>query len=131
MKRKTRSGLVWLLALSLLISTVASTVAVSGRIRYYTAVVDVNSMIPLMPEYVTLDDLRAAAGVSKLTARRFGAVNTTYCAPDYETEFSVSDDNTVWGTNTRVDIFRSAYENGNREIVVASSDGDKVIAPGT
>lgn len=135
-KTKTRTGLVWLLALSLLISVGASSVALSSRIKYYTAVADVNSMIPLVPEYVTLDDLRAAEDAKVMAARtvnrgRFAPVNVTFCAPA-DTEFFVIDENeTVWGTNTQVEIFKTTYENGEQNITVASQNGDKVIAPGT
>ena len=133
-KRRAKTSLVWLLALSLLISISASTIALANRIQYYTAVVDVESMIPLVPEHITLEDLRTAATVKKLSARRFSAVNMTYCAPvelAADTYFSVSDDNTIWGTNTKVDIFRTSYENGQHNITVASGNGDKIIAPGT
>ena len=129
-KKKTRSGLVWLLVLALAISVSASTIAMASRMRYYTQMVDVNSMIPLVPEYVTLDDLRAAAGTKKLSAHRFAPVNTTLCAPN-ETYFTVSDDNTVWNGNTKVDIFRTSYQDGAHNITVNSGNGDKIIAPGT
>ena len=45
--------------------------------------------------------------------------------------FEVSDDNTVWTTNTQVEIFKLSYENGEANITVQSSDGEKVFAPGT
>ena len=61
MKSKTRSSLVWLLVLSLMISVSASAIALGSRIQYYTAIVDVESMIPLVPEDVTLEELQAAA----------------------------------------------------------------------
>lgn len=145
MKKKARVGLVWLLALSLFISVSASAIAVASRIRYYTFIEDVESMIPLVPESVTLDELRAAAAAkagktftpqtlaadAPVQPFRFSAINVTYCAPEEETYFTVSDDNTVWGTNTRVEIFKTEYENGSANITVASSNGDKVIAPGT
>ena len=38
---------------------------------------------------------------------------------------------TVWGTDSRVEIFKSAYTNGNREVTVAGKNNEKVIAPGT
>lgn len=154
MKSKTKAGLVWLLALSLFISVTASTIALASRIEYYTAVADVESMIPLIPEHVTLEDLRVAAEAKAQktapaplaytaeelpairqpghTAGRLAAVNVTYCAPvPPPFQFYVSDDNTIWGTNTQVDIFKTEYENGSHNITVASSNGDKVIAPGT
>ena len=45
--------------------------------------------------------------------------------------FEASDDNTVWSTNTQVEIFRVSYVNGEQVITVNSSNGDKIIAPGT
>jgi hypothetical protein len=45
--------------------------------------------------------------------------------------FEASDDNTVWSTNTQVEIFRVSYVNGEQVITVNSGNGDKVIAPGT
>lgn len=43
--------------------------------------------------------------------------------------FTVEDDVQTWDTDTQVDIFKIAYENGENEIIVAGN-GDKVIAPG-
>ena len=155
MKQSHKVGLVWLLVLSLFISVSASAIALSSRIQYYTAMVDVNSMIPLVPESVTMEELQAAAArrAAKATKTAFvlddaiRASRQSYSAatlvhttaaravrlnqPTLEPFFSVSDDNTVWGTNTQVDIFKTTYENGQGKITVASGNGDKIIAPGT
>ena len=45
--------------------------------------------------------------------------------------FRVTDKDTVWKGNTQVEIFRASYANGESQITVKSSDGDKLIAPGT
>lgn len=45
--------------------------------------------------------------------------------------FEASDSKKIWTTNTKVDIFSVSYKNGEQEIYVQSSNGDKVIAPGT
>ena len=45
--------------------------------------------------------------------------------------FEASDDNNVWSTNTQVEIFKVSYVNGEQVITVNSSNGDKIIAPGT
>lgn len=61
----------------------------------------------------------------------------TYATTPHNTEppknpgFEASDDNTVWSTNTQVEIFRISYVNGEQVITVNSDDGEKVIAPGT
>ncbi len=44
--------------------------------------------------------------------------------------YNIHDDNTVWQTETKVDIFATEYK-GTRGKTVISSDGDKVVAPGT
>lgn len=43
----------------------------------------------------------------------------------------VKDDNTVWSTNTEIELFNISYENGEQVVTVKSDDGQKVIAPGT
>lgn len=45
--------------------------------------------------------------------------------------FQVTDDNTIWKGDTQVEIFRVSYKNGQGQVTVKSSRGDKVIAPGT
>ena len=62
--------------------------------------------------------------------------NTTSTEPQATEEvknpsFEVSDDKTVWDTNTQIDLFNVSYENAEQIITVKSEDGTKVIAPGT
>lgn len=45
--------------------------------------------------------------------------------------FEVEDGQTVWTTNTQVEIFKISYENGERVMTVQSDDNSKIIAPGT
>lgn len=51
--------------------------------------------------------------------------------PPKKPGFEAGDDKTVWSTNTRVEIFRVSYVNGEQIITVKSDNGEKVIAPGT
>lgn len=51
--------------------------------------------------------------------------------PPKKPGFEASDDNTVWSTDTQVEIFRVSYVNGEQVVTVNSGNGDKVIAPGT
>ena len=48
-----------------------------------------------------------------------------------EPEFYTEDDKGVWTTGRKVDIFKTEYINGEGQTTVSSSDGTKVIAPGT
>lgn len=43
----------------------------------------------------------------------------------------VSDDRQIWTSDTKVDIFRISYENGERKVTAVGKNGDKIIAPGT
>ena len=45
--------------------------------------------------------------------------------------FKVSDDETVWSTETEIELFQASYKNENGEVTVQSADGKNVIAPGT
>lgn len=45
--------------------------------------------------------------------------------------FAVTDSRRVWGDATDIDLFASSYLNAAGDATVASSDGSKVIAPGT
>lgn len=56
---------------------------------------------------------------------------TTPARPPSKPGFEVGDAQTVWSTDTQVEIFRISYENGERVVTVQSADGGKVIAPGT
>lgn len=42
----------------------------------------------------------------------------------------ISDKKEIWNMDTQIDIFQMAYSNEKGQIIVKSSNGDKVIAPG-
>lgn len=44
--------------------------------------------------------------------------------------FEVEDENTVWQSQTDVEIFRVSYENGEGRVTVNSNNGEKILAPG-
>lgn len=46
-------------------------------------------------------------------------------------DFKASDGKTVWNAETKVEIFRISYVNGEQVVTVNSNNGKKVIAPGT
>ena len=55
----------------------------------------------------------------------------SYIRAEDAPELLAEDDQVRWETNTRVDLFKTAYANEQGEITVESGDGEKVIAPGT
>lgn len=48
-----------------------------------------------------------------------------------EPKFIVEDEDQIWGTETRIDLFKTDYSGIGRDITVESSNGDRLIAPGT
>lgn len=52
-------------------------------------------------------------------------------ASDIGEEFFVSDNKQVWSTSTSIELFKSEYINGENTITARSSNGEKIIAPGT
>lgn len=45
--------------------------------------------------------------------------------------FTVEDREQTWGTETRINLFKTEYNGIGRDITVESSNGDRLIAPGT
>lgn len=48
-----------------------------------------------------------------------------------ESWFQTYDENTVWKGETNIEIFRLSYQNGEGQVTVNSTDGEKLLAPGT
>lgn len=120
---------------ALIMCVVLSTVMVFGRLAVYLPANE-RLMIPLTK----------ANGVTRLTVGRRDAQEETQMAvpirdgqllaamPNFLTAehgFMAQDENTVWSTETDVEIFRISYDNEKGETTVRSSGGDKVLAPGT
>ncbi len=55
----------------------------------------------------------------------------SYIRVEQTPEMLAQDARVSWETNTRVDLFKTAYANDQGQITVESGDGEKVIAPGT
>lgn len=152
MKHKTNyTGWIGVTALILFVSVAMSTFTLMGRLGDF--IPDDSGAIALIPE----QQLAAAAPAGETEQTEIIPQETTEeTAPilaeepspspvvaeeDREIpldtavtaapEFQVMDDQQVWTTQTQVEIFKVSYENGQQEITVNSSDGDKLIAPGT
>lgn len=113
-KRTTTNKRIWMLVLVLFICAASTTFALMNRINVF------------MPD---------ASGAMELTANTY-TNETVVSGDDLQTSdakynFEVYDDKQVWTTDTQVDIFRVSYVNGEQQVTVNSSNGDKVIAPGT
>ena len=140
---------IWLSVLILLVCVAATTIAFLSRLDSF--LLDDKGAILLITE-----DTSGTDDITDETEDTQGSGTTATQAPTTEQEptnnsditgtpstasqatqppkkpgFEASDDNTVWSTNTQVEIFRISYVNGEQVITVNNDNGDKIIAPGT
>ena len=132
---------VWLLALVLAICVFITAMAVINNINHYQH--DSNGAIDLVVDGNTdkgdtTDNTITSGDVtgdskedinSGTTTTASGTTYLYYTNPSHP-GFEASDDEQVWTTETKVNIFKVAYENGVSNITVNSDKGDKLIAPG-
>lgn len=120
---------IWLSVLVLFICASLSAVILIDVLGLYLA--DDSGAIPLIPASVmpSADGDHGAASIQTVLAG--SQISQHGTASPMNPGFEAGDDNTVWTTDTHVEIFRVSYENGEQVITVNSDDGDKVIAPGT
>lgn len=129
---------IWVSVLVLFVCVTTSTYMLINRLDSF--LLDDSGAIPLIPEEqtaaVTEENRRPQAAdngeqPSEEPVRASLPQTETPARPEEAPGLEASDDQTVWDTDTQVEIFRVSYENGEREITVNSDDGDKLIAPGT
>lgn len=111
-EKNKRYSWIWILLVLVFVCVAASTFVLMSILREYHP--DDSGAISLLPE--ATEDSSASSGSSGSVA-----------APSFE----VFDSETVWGTDTNVELFRATYENGEQLVTVEGSNGEKVIAPGT
>ncbi len=132
--RKIRHMLMSVLVLFICVA--ATTTALASRLNTYQ--VDDKGAISLISvaSQTTTDTAEPAAETSvpetdiqSVTAD--GTPNANNLNADFTPGFEASDENSVWSTETQIEIFRISYENGEQNITVNSDNGEKVFAPGT
>lgn len=140
-KQNKRSGWVWLTVLLLFVFVAASTFVLMDRLTGY----QMNDLgaIELIPRAAASEtepgteaptEEETEAPTEKATEPPTDAPTeapTTAANTPYNPGFQVSDDKTVWATETEVEIFRISYENGEQVVTVMSGNGQSLIAPGT
>lgn len=112
-KNTNKAKWIWLSVLVLLICIAAAMIVLTNRLNGF--LLDDSGAISLVDE--------GTNGTGNKTSQS----TKETINPGFET----SDDNTIWNTETKVEIFRVAYVNGEQVVTVNSDDGEKVIAPGT
>ncbi len=126
-----RTTAIWLSVLFLLICVVATTTAVIIRLNGF--LLDDEGAISLISGDPQSSDSTSTSDVTGTGESDSSSSNTTSqdTKPSRNPGFEASDKQTVWSTNTQVEIFSVSYVNGEQKVTVKSDDGDKVIAPGT
>lgn len=125
--RKQNKG-VLTTVVSLLLCVVLSATMLFSRLTAFAAA-DTRHYIPLtesggltVVQTVDMENTLYAPGHSPLLAQ------SPFLTANW---FRVTDKNGVWKGQTGIEIFRISYENGAGKVTVNSSDGDKLLAPGT
>ncbi|MBR6806884.1 MAG: LPXTG cell wall anchor domain-containing protein [Clostridia bacterium] len=145
---KIRHRTIWLLAIVLLVSTCATTIAFANIMGGFN--MDDSGAIALInetdeTEKAPSDSFTETKAETETEAVTESDTETETIIPETEIDtydpevpvpdarpgFEASDSATVWSTKTDVEIFRVSYENGEQKVTVKSDDGDKLIAPGT
>ena len=145
--KKNRHRIIWLSVIVLFVLAAATSIVYSLIMNNYLP--DDSGAIPLIPEtpsQSTEDNTPAESEAP--TTETEPEKQEEASAPEKEEESSgtdngdkdgfkknpsamVYDDDRVWTTNSKFEVFSISDENGEKKITVQSSDEDKVIAPGT
>lgn len=134
---------IWLSVFVLFVCVAATTIAVFSRLDGF--LFDDEGAIPLIPETASgmndgADETREEQGsdateslipTTKQESANSGDTAPEATLPPKNPGFQASDNETVWSTDTRVEIFRVSYADGEQVITVKSGNGEKIIAPGT
>lgn len=122
--RKRKSKLLPVLSVILLICEAASLAVLFNRMSDFSA-----------DELINVISLTQSGERTKVTLINGAAgnnFNNQTVSQGKNPSFVAYDANTVWQSETDVEIFKLSYENGEGNITVISNDGlDKLIAPGT
>lgn len=137
--KNSKTKWIWLSVLILLVCVAATTIAFFSRLDMF--LLDDEGVIALLPDEnlqtessrIDTNSTQSAQGdMPQIVGAVSANVTTSQQAqPPKNPGFEASDDNTVWRTDTQVEIFQISYVNGEQLITVNSDNGEKVIAPGT
>ena len=120
---KRKSSAVWLVVLILFICVAATTMAFLSRLDNF--LLDDSGAISLMGD----SDKDNQSSATQSGSENAGSDSQQGNKKPTNTGFEASDDNTVWSTNTKVEIFRISYENGEKVVTVHNTiwDGEALL----
>lgn len=123
-KKNSSASSTWTAAAVLFVCVMLTASIVGGTMKLFTSAREPDAVISVVsPQEDAPQNVDSSANTSSTSG--------TASANNLSPSFFVSDDKQVWGSKTKVDIFRASYENGEGVIVAAGKKGDKVVAPGT
>lgn len=108
-----RRNNIWLIALILLILTIATGALVTSLFKGIVS--GEKNVIALFPNKTT----------------KSLANDVSYVPAKLDPEMKASDGETNWETYTDVDLFKTTYTGTDGQVTVKSENGEKIIAPGT
>lgn len=126
---------IWLSVLVLFVFVAVSIFILASRIGGF--LLDDSNAIPLISESTSVTSGEASSDKENTQPSHTESKTSAPEAAQQATQspkksgFEASDEQTVWSTDTKAEIFRVSYENGEQVITVNSDNGDKLIAPGT
>lgn len=119
-KKRNKNKVIWLSVLILLICVIVSILFLTGVLNVFQP--NDKGAISLIP-----DDTSQTDDNSNSSQTAEPPVTDPITNPGIE----ISDNKKIWNTNTSIEIFKIAYENGEQTITVNAEDNDYIIAPGT
>lgn len=125
-KKSNKRKLLWLSVLILFICVALTTCAVMEVMNVFQP--DDSGAISIRPDTPGVEDCPTDGPTTPNDTTENDSQTT---APPVTPGLDVYDDQTVWQTNTQIELFKVSYQNGQRVVTVVSDKGDKIIAPGT
>ncbi len=126
---------IWLSVLVLFVFVAVSIFILASRIGGF--LLDDSNAIPLISENNSVTSGENSSDKENTQPSNTESKTSTPAATQQATQspkksdFVASDEQKIWSTDTKVEIFRVSYVNGEQVITVNSDNGDKLIAPGT
>ena len=133
-KQKKSGSVIWAIIAVLIVLELFSLTMLGGQLvmrastpqRNYISLTEASAITKLD---VTKKQAVIIPSIGRISYK--GNVNNEVASLSTTPGLEIKDEKTVWSTTTEIEIFKIKYENGELVTTVNSSDGNKVIAPGT
>lgn len=120
---------IWLSVLILLVCVTATVIGFISRLDSFF--LDDKGAISLIAQDASGTDDSTKEDKDTQSSGAASAATPQSSQPPKNPGYEASDEQTVWRTDTQLEIFRIAYVNGERIVTVNSDNDEKIVAPGT